>query len=67
MYLAAVAMKLAGNTPEAMVNRQRYEAKEITKEEYEKNKSLEKNRIPNISWVSPGHLVGSSWGNTLNP
>ena len=53
VFLAAVALKLCRNTPEAIEYRRRYEAREITKEEYANGLSLEKHRIVNISWVSP--------------
>jgi hypothetical protein len=67
VFLAAVALKLARNTPEAIKFRRRYEAKEISKGEYVKGMSLEKNRIANISWVSPIRSSGFAWNNFPKP
>lgn len=58
VFLAAVALKLARNTPRAIQCRRRYETKEIAKEQYAKVMSLEKNRIANISWVSSILSIG---------
>jgi hypothetical protein len=52
VFYAAVFPRLARNTAHARALRERYEADEITLEEYEREESLEKNRISNISTVS---------------
>lgn len=48
----AVFPRLARNTLRARTLRARYEAGEISREDYELEGSLEKNRISNISTVS---------------
>jgi len=52
VFLAAVALKLCRNTPEAIEYRRKYQAQEITQHEYQMGLSSEKHRIVNISWVS---------------
>lgn len=52
VFLAAVALKLARNTPKAIEFRQKYEAGAIKRGVYEKCVSLQKSQIVNISWVS---------------
>ena len=64
VFYAAVFPRLARNTPHARKLREKYQAGEISAEEYEVEESLEKNRISNISTVCcPGsphpHLVYS--------
>ena len=51
VFYAAVFPRLARNTPHASQLRDKYEAGEISAEEYEVEESLEKNRISNISTV----------------
>ena len=51
VFYAALFPRLARNTPHARKLRARYEAGEIDAEEYEREESLEKNRISNISTV----------------
>lgn len=51
VFYAALFPRLARNTPHARKLRDKYEAGEITREEYEVEESLEKNRISNISTV----------------
>jgi len=51
VFYAAVFPRLARNTPHARKLRGKYQAGEISAEEYEVEESLEKNRISNISTV----------------
>lgn len=51
VFYAAIFPKLARNTPHARNLREKYEAGEVSAEEYEREESLEKNRISNISTV----------------
>ncbi|KAG0703844.1 autophagy-related protein 22-like protein [Suillus ampliporus] len=51
VFYAAVFPRLARNTPHARQLREKYENGEILPEIYEKEESLEKNRISNISTV----------------
>jgi len=48
VFYAAAFPRLARNTPHARKLRNRYEAGEIGREEYELEESMEKNRISNI-------------------
>ena len=52
VFYAAIFPRLARNTPHARKLRDMLDNGEITAEEYEKEESLEKNRISNISTVS---------------
>ncbi|KLO05189.1 MFS general substrate transporter [Schizopora paradoxa] len=49
VFYAALFPRLARNTPHARSLREKYEQGEISAEEYEREESLEKNRISNIS------------------
>ncbi|KAJ7581388.1 autophagy-related protein 22-like protein [Mycena floridula] len=49
VFYAAIFPRLARNTPHSRALREKYETGEITREEYEMEESLEKNRISNIS------------------
>ncbi|KAJ8519663.1 hypothetical protein ONZ45_g3385 [Pleurotus djamor] len=49
VFYAAAFPRLARNTPHARALRDKYEAGEVSKEEYEVEESMEKNRISNIS------------------
>ncbi|RDB19866.1 Autophagy-related protein 22-1 [Hypsizygus marmoreus] len=49
VFYAAVFPRLARNTPHARAIREKYEAGETDREDYEREESLEKNRISNIS------------------
>lgn len=51
VFYAAIFPQLARNTAHARELRDKYEAGEIEREEYEREESLEKNRISNISTV----------------
>ena len=51
VFFAALFPRLARNTPHARTLREKYENGEIQAEEYEREESLEKNRISNISTV----------------
>lgn len=51
VFYAALFPRLARNTAHARQLRDRYERGEISVEEYEREESLEKNRISNISTV----------------
>jgi hypothetical protein len=51
VFYAALFPRLARNTPHAKEIREKYEAGETSKEDYEREESLEKNRISNISTV----------------
>lgn len=52
VFYAALFPRLARNTPHARALREKYENGEISAEMYEKEESLEKNRISNISTVT---------------
>lgn len=52
VFYAALFPRLARNTAHARTIRDKYEAGETEKEVYEREESLEKNRISNISTVS---------------
>jgi hypothetical protein len=52
VFYAALFPRLARNTLRSRTLRDQYEAGQITREEYEVEESLEKNRISNISTVS---------------
>lgn len=52
VFYAALFPRLARNTPHARQLREKFENGEVTPEVYEKEESLEKNRISNISTVS---------------
>ncbi|TFY70105.1 hypothetical protein EVJ58_g43 [Rhodofomes roseus] len=54
VFYAAVFPRLARNTPHARRLRDKLEKQEISREEYELEESLEKNRISNISTPRPG-------------
>jgi len=60
VFLAAIALKLCRNTPEAIEYRRQYQAKEITQREYQVGLSSEKHRIVNISWAwtMVGYFLG---------
>ncbi|THH07184.1 hypothetical protein EW145_g3561 [Phellinidium pouzarii] len=49
VFYAALFPRLARNTPRSRMLREKYEVGEISAKEYEKEESLEKNRISNIS------------------
>lgn len=51
VFYAAAFPRLARNTPRARALLVKYEAGDVSREEYEKEESLEKNRISNISTV----------------
>lgn len=51
VFYAAAFPRLARNTPHARALREKLETGEISREEYEREESLEKNRISNISTV----------------
>lgn len=59
VFYAALFPRLARNTPHARALREKYENGEISAEVYEKEESLEKNRISNISTVNifPLYLI----------
>lgn len=59
VFYAALFPRLARNTPRSRMLREKYEVGEIPAKEYEKEESLEKNRISNIS------TVGTKMYNTL--
>lgn len=52
VFFAAAFPRLARNTAHARALREKFEAGDISLEEYEREESLEKNRISNISTVS---------------
>lgn len=56
VFYAAVFPRLARNTAHARELLRKYEDGEVTREEYEREESLEKNRISNISTVCPIYL-----------
>jgi len=64
VFLAAMALRLSWVTPEAIECQRRYEANEITMEEYEKGMSSQKSRLVNISWASLIRAIGFSCINT---
>ena len=51
VFYAAAFPRLARNTPHSRSLRAKYEDGDISVEEYEREESLEKNRISNISTV----------------
>lgn len=53
VFYAALFPRLARNTPHARRLRAQYESGDLDAKEYELEESLEKNRISNISTVSP--------------
>ena len=53
VFYAAIFPRLARNTQHSRNLRERYDNDEISAEVYEQEESLEKNRISNISTVSP--------------
>ncbi|KAJ7872080.1 autophagy-related protein 22-like protein [Mycena leptocephala] len=57
VFYAALFPRLARNTPHAKEIREKYEAGETSKEDYEREESLEKNRISNISTVNNYTIV----------
>jgi len=59
VFYAALFPRLARNTPHARALRKKYEQGEIEYEEYEREESLEKNRISNISTMhsNVGYIV----------
>jgi hypothetical protein len=65
VFYAAVFPRLARNTPRARKLRNRYEAGEIEREEYELEESMEKNRISNISTASNNQLYIWLFDNAL--
>lgn len=54
VYYAAIFPRLARNTAHSRQLHDKYEAGEISREKYELEESLEKNRISNISTVCRG-------------
>ena len=64
VFYAAAFPRLARNTPHARKLRDRYEAGEIRREEYEVEESMEKNRISNISTASINliYIILAHWG-----
>lgn len=54
VFYAAAFPRLARNTPHTRNLREKYENGNISVEEYEREESLEKNRISNISTVGSG-------------
>ena len=54
VFYAAAFPRLARNTPHSRSLREKYENGHVSVEEYEREESLEKNRISNISTVRPG-------------
>lgn len=62
VFYAAAFPRLARNTPHARALREKLESGEISREEYEREESLEKNRISNISTVRPARTVLRSFG-----
>jgi hypothetical protein len=53
VFFAAAFPRLARNTQHSRALRESFESGEVSLEEYEMEESLEKNRISNISTVSP--------------
>lgn len=64
VFYAAAFPRLARNTPYSRKLREKYESGEISAEEYEREESLEKNRITNISTVH--NNVGFLFTCTMN-
>jgi len=60
VFYAALFPRLARNTPHAREIREKYEAGNADQVEYEREESLEKNRISNISTVRSALLYISS-------
>ena len=61
VFYAAAFPRLARNTPHSRDLREKYENGQISVEEYEKEESLQKNRISNILTVGTGmHLACKS-------
>lgn len=61
VFYTAAFPRLARNTPHSRSLREKYENGDISVEEYEREESLEKNRISNISTVGLGiYLVCDS-------
>lgn len=54
VFYAAVFPRLARNTAHSRSLRERYENEDVSVEEYEREESLEKNRISNILTVGEG-------------
>ena len=77
VFYAAAFPRLTRNTPNSCSLHERYENGHISFEEYEREESLEKNTISNISVVGPGisptrdsilihvHQVHSNWSCTF--
>ena len=64
VFYAAAFPRLARNTPHARALREKLESGEISREEDEREESLEKNRISNISTVRAlghGGVLFMSW------
>ena len=57
VFYAAIFPRLARNTAHTRSLKQRYEAGEISRVELDREESLEKNRISNISTIRASHLV----------
>lgn len=64
VFYAALFPRLARNTPHARALREKYENGEISAEVYEKEESLEKNRISNISTVTIFPFIIESFDET---
>lgn len=64
VFYAALFPRLARNTPHARALREKYENGELSAEIYEREESLEKNRISNISTVSCSFFHVSTSTNT---
>lgn len=56
-FYTAAFPRLARNTPYSRSLREKYENDEISAEEYEREESLEKNRISNMAMVSSSRLA----------
>ena len=59
VFYAAAFPRLARHTAHARALKEKYENGDISREEYELEESLEKNRISNISTVRYSFLSGS--------
>jgi len=61
VFLPPIALRLSRVTPEAIECRRRYEANEITMEEYEKGMRSQKSRLANTSWLfnMAGYFIAS--------
>jgi hypothetical protein len=57
VFYAAIFPRLARNTAHTRSLKQRHEVGEISREEFDREESLEKNRISNISTVREPHVV----------